>query len=272
MENKFDKAIVDLNNDLNSLLGKYNEFILSIKPYSSILNLARFMLYTKSFNSFSSSSVLAQNGFYVDSYNSIRVGLESGWLSILFEKKNHLAHEWLTLIPHPNHLYAIKNQENQRETAAKKYRNQLGSPSWVRKQISKSDSDKKQRDDVYAALSVKSHANVSSTYFFRSDKGVTLYGPGSFDSKEHLMKILRAISFCIGFLLHDIDNISNTKLSAGWTYKEYEVINIAGIAYPDGKGGMEFIWEKTNEAYQSLLALHLSQKNLLSGSFTLATD
>lgn len=271
MENKFDKAIVDLNNDLNSLLGKYKEFILSIKPYSSILNLARFMLYTKSFNSFSSSIVLAQNGFYVDSYNSIRVGLESGWLSILFEKKNYLAHEWLTLIPHPNHLYAIKSQENQRETAAKKYQHQLGSPSWVRKQISKSDSDKKQRDDVYAALSVKSHANVSSTYFL-SDQGVTLYGPGLFDSKEHLMKILRAINFCIGFGLNDIDKISNTKLSAGWAYKEYEVINIAGIAYPDGKGGKRFMREKTNEGYQSLLALHLSQKNLLSGSFTLATD
>ncbi len=270
MENKFDKAIVDLNDDLNPLLGKYKEFILSIKPYSSILNLAKFMLYTKSFNSFSSSLILAQNGFYVDSYNSMRVGLESGWLSILFEKKNHLAHEWLTLIPHPNHLYTIKNQENQMEIAAKKYKNQLGKPSWVRKQISESNSDKKQRDDVYSALSTKSHSNVSSTYFLLSDQGVTLYRPGSFDSKEHLMKILMAIRFCMGFVLNDIDKISGTELSASWTYEESEVINIAGIAYPDGKGGVEFIREKANEAYQALLLLHLSRENLLSGSVTLA--
>jgi len=233
-------------------IDKYAQFVNTIKPFISPSTTAQHMLMVRSCNAFSAAMTLCLGGFFVESYNSTRVGLETGWLSLVLQRDSQLAFEWLTLIPSDTSL----------EDAEKRYRNTFGSPAWIRKEVSPKEKD--QRDNLYQILSTKSHANVAATFFIcpsASDPNdLCLYGPGSLRSEEHRHKHLRGIFYSLNFLLNDIQQHCNVDLGATWRHDEMELFNIAGVGCPDKDTGVRVVPKKVNAAYQAMMLLKLAKQ------------
>lgn len=176
----------DVRTELLSVIERYVQFASTVKPFTSPSATAQYMLMARSCNAFSAAVSLCLNGFFVESYNSARVGLEAGWLSLVLRRNAEKAFEWLTLVP----------SDTSMEIAEKRYRETFGSPAWIRKEVS--PEGKEQRDNLYEILSKKSHANVAATFFVSPTENdpndLCLYGPGPLDSEEHRHKHLRGTS------------------------------------------------------------------------------
>ena len=126
----------NLQSEILSLLEKFSCFVNKLQPLTSHSQIAYYMLLTRSCNAFISAYTLCSNGLHVDSYNSVRMGLENGWLSLILNEHEDRAFEWLTLVP----------LDSSPETVEKRYRNTYGSLQWIRKKVSVDNVDKKQRD------------------------------------------------------------------------------------------------------------------------------
>lgn len=243
-----------LNAYIEQSLEKFNHHILELDINREEAELSKYMLFTKSYNSFLSSLLLCRNGLHTESNNSIRLGLENGWLALLMEKNEELALEWLTLI----------SKNCTMNEASEKYRSTFGRPSWVRKQLSDNSQEKDQRDKIYSILSIKSHPNVASSFCIVSGLNSTqklyFYEPGGINDEQHKGKNLIAINFCLNWILNDIQNIKNVDLGIKWKYDENILVSIAGIGYPNGNNQLKVIPKKLNQSYQELLLLYLSEK------------
>jgi len=243
-----------LSTSIEQSLEKLRLHILKLDVKTEIRELAKYMLFTKSYNSFLSGLLLCRNGLHTESNNSIRIGLENGWLALLMEKEKELALEWLTLV----------SKKNPMNETSKKYRDTFGRPSWVRKKLSENKQEKEQRDKIYSVLSTKSHPNVASSFCIVSGLNSTqklyFYEPGGINDEQHKGKNLIAINFCLNWILNDIQNIKNVDLGIKWKYDEHILVSIAGIGYPNGNNQFKVIPEKVNKAYQEVLLLYLSEK------------
>lgn len=237
--------------ELLAVIERYIQFASTIIPFTSPSTTAQYMLLTRSCNAFSAAASLCVSGFFVESYNSARVGLETGWLSLILRRDADKAMEWLTLVP----------SDTSMELAEKRYRSTYGSPAWIRKEVS--PNGREQRDNLYQILSTKSHANVASAFFMcqsESDPNdLCLYAPGPLDSEEHRFKHLRGIYYCLNSLLCDIQNQCGVDLGVTWRHDEMALFNIAGVGYPDKHTGVKVVTKKVNAAYQALVLLKLTK-------------
>jgi len=211
------------------------------------------MLLTRSCNAFASAVTLCTNGLFVDSYNSVRVGLEAGWLSLILKNSEVRALEWLTLVP----------SDTSPEVLEKQYRNTYGSLAWIRKEVSMDDVDLEQRTNIYQVLSTKSHANVASTFFVCASESdpndLCLYGPGPLASHEHELKFLKGILYCLKYILHDIQTRCDCDLGVTWSYDNISLFGIAGVGFADEKTGLKVVPSKVNAHYQAMVLLKLAK-------------
>ncbi|WP_027388920.1 hypothetical protein [Chrysiogenes arsenatis] len=237
--------------ELLSVIEKYVQFTSTIEPFTSPSATAQYMLMARSCNAFSAAVSLCMSGFFVESYNSARVGLETGWLSLILRQDSAKALEWLTLVP----------SDSSMEVAEKQYRNTFGSPAWIRKEVSQEG--KEQRDNLYQILSTKSHANVAATFFMcpsESDSNdLCLYGPEPLDSEEHRCKHLRGIFYCLNSLIYEIQSQCNVDLCVTWKHDEMGLFNIAGVGFPDKDTGLRVVPKKVNAAYQVMVLQKLAK-------------
>lgn len=240
-----------IRTELLSIIDRYVQFTSTVNPFASPSETAQYMLLVRSCNAFSAAASLCTTGIFVESYNSARVGLETGWLSLILRRDTDKAMEWLTLVP----------SDTSMEVAEKRYRSTFGSPVWIRKEVS--PNGKEQRDNLYQILSTKSHANVAATFFMcpsESDPNdLCLYGPGPLDSEEHRRKHLHGILYCLSSLLHDIQAQCHVDLGVTWKYDEMGLFNIAGVGYPDKDTGVRVVPKKVNAAYQAMVLLKLAK-------------
>jgi hypothetical protein len=243
-----------IQGEIISLLGKFSCFINNLQPLTSHSQIAYYMLLTRSCNAFISAYTLCSNGLHVDSYNSVRMGLENGWLSLILNEHDDRALEWLTLVP----------LDSSPETVEKRYRKTYGSLTWIREEVSVDNIDKKQRDNIYQILCTKSHANVASAFFIAGstpdENNFCLYKPGTMNDPGHKHKNLKGILYCLKYILYDIQSRSNEAFGVEWTYDQASLFNIAGGGYPDGKGGIEVISGKVNAMYQAIVLLELAKR------------
>lgn len=242
----------DIQAELLSAIEKYVQFAATVKPFTSPSATAQYMLLVRSCNAFSAAMSLCLSGFFVESYNSARVGLETGWLSLVLRRNAEMAFEWLTLVP----------SDTSMEDAEKRYMNTFGSPAWIRKEVSPKGKD--QRDNLYQVLSTKSHANVAATFFVcpsASDPNdLCLYGPGPLESEEHRQKHLRGIFYSLSSLLQDIQEQCGVDLGVTWRHDEMGLFNIAGVGYRDKDTGVRVVPKKVNAAYQAMVLLKLAKQ------------
>ncbi|MDD2917621.1 hypothetical protein [Rhodoferax sp.] len=241
----------DIRVELLSVIERYVQFASTVKPFASPSATAQYMLLVRSCNSFSAAVSLCMSGFFVESYNSARVGLETGWLSLVLRRSATKSWEWLTLVP----------SDTSMEVAEKRYKDTFGSPAWIRKEVSQDG--KELRDNLYQVLSTKSHANVAATFFMCSSANdpndLCLYGPGPLDSEEHRSKHLRGILYSLCSLLHDIQVQCGVDLGVTWRHDEMGLFNIAGVGYPDKDSGVRVVPKKVNAAYQTMVLLKLAK-------------
>lgn len=241
----------DVRVELLSVIERYVQFASTIKPFTSPSATAQYMLLARSCNAFSAAVSLCLNGFFVESYNSARVGLETGWLSLVLRCNAEKAFEWLTFVP----------SDTSMEAAERRYRETFGSPAWIRKEVS--PKGKEQRDNLYEILSKKSHANVAATFFVcptaNDPNDLCLYGPGPLDSEEHRHKHLNGIFYCLRSLLYDVQAQCGVDLGVTWKHDEMGLFNIAGVGYPDEETGVRVVPKKVNAAYQAMVLLKLAK-------------
>jgi len=241
----------DIRTELLSVIERYVQFTSTIEPFTSPGATAQYMLLVRSCNAFSAAMSLCLSGFFVEAYNSARVGLEAGWLSLVLRRDAGKALEWLTLVPSDTSI----------EVAEKRYRDTLGSPAWIRKEVS--PENKEQRDNLYQILSTKSHANVAASFFVcpstNDPNDLCLYGPGPLESEEHRNKHLYGIFYCLSSLLHDIQMHYGLDLGVTWRHDEMGLFNISGVGFPDKDTGVKVVPNKVNAAYQAMVLLKLAK-------------
>lgn len=240
--------------ELERLIKCYRDFILRINKETSISQLAQFILYTRSFNSFKSAILLAKEGLPIDCLNSLRLGLENGWLSILLKNDEHSALEWLTMVRHTN---MPKNPR-------KNYRQTFGNLSWIRERISTSEDDKIQRDNIYKILSVRSHANVATSFFAQGNTdGSTdyrLYEPGGIIDDFHQHRCLKSVLFCLRYLLHDMERAKEGHFGSHWRYEQIELMHIANVIWRSEDGECFVDGDRINSAAQVTFLIALSTR------------
>lgn len=244
-----EQKALEMATEIRTLLDLYSSFASGFKPFSTFPETAQCMLFTRSCNAFRSAGILCWEGLFIDSYNSARVGLECGWLALILRKSDERAREWLTLVP----------DDTSDADIDKKYRNTYGSLPWIRKEVSIDETDKKQRTNIYQLLSIKSHANAASTFYVADSEhkpnDLYLYPPQQLNSAEHRYKFLKGILYCLKYILCDIQLQCEKKFGVSWTYDSINLFNIAGVAYPDQKGGLAVVPEKVNPMYQAMILL-----------------
>lgn len=246
-------TVVDPHAEADGLLAKYVRFAATPEPFGSPTSTAQRMLFTRSCNAFASAVVLCDNGFFVDSYNAVRVGLEAGWLAIVLGRSGPRAMEWLTLVP----------SDTSETEPDKQYRRTFGSLPWIRKEVSTDELDLEQRTNIYQVLSTKSHANVAATFFIcptgSDPNDLCLYPPGALASDEHQNKFTRGILYCLKYLLHDLQRAGLYDFGVSWSYDDMQLVTIAGVAFPDERTELRVVPEKVNEAYQGLVLLKFAK-------------
>lgn len=245
----YDHTTEKIAHELRLLLDQYSSFALEFAPFSSLTDTAQYMLFTRSVNAFRSAGILAWEGLFVDSYNSVRVGLECGWLALILRNSEERAKEWLTLVPSDTSVDDIE----------KKYRNTYGKVFWIRQEVSLNRADLEQRTNIYQLLSTKSHANPASTFYVADSEikpnDLCLYPPHQFDSNEHRVKYIKTIQYCLKYMLWDIQLRSEQNFGVNWSYNKESLFNISGVAYPDEKQGFVVVPNKVNAAYQAMILL-----------------
>ncbi|QXP88481.1 hypothetical protein [Methylococcus capsulatus] len=242
-----EQKALEMATEVKTLLDLYASFVSEFKPFTTYSETAQYMLFTRSCNAFRSASILCREGLFIDSYNSARVGLESGWLALILRKSEQRALEWLTLVPDDTSDTDIE----------KKYRSTYGSLSWIRREISINEENLKQRTNIYQLLSTKSHANAASTFFvadsIHEPNDLCLYPPQQLDSAGHRHKFLKGILYCLKYIIWDIQLQCDKRFGVNWSYDSSNLFNVAGVAYADKEEGLVVVPEKVNAAFQSMI-------------------
>jgi hypothetical protein len=249
--------------EIRVLLDTYASFASEFESFLTFHETAQRMLFTRSCNAFRSADILCGEGLSIDSYNSARVGLESGWLALILRKSDKRAREWLTLIPN----------DTSDEYIEKKYRNTYGSLQWIRKEVSIDEADLRQRTNIYQLLSTKSHANVASTFYVADSEekpnDLCLYPPQQLNCAEHRYKFLKGILYCLKYILWDIQRQCNKNFGVIWTYDNMDLFNIASVGYSDEKGGIVVVPEKVNPTYQLMILIKFADLQAKNGEVKL---
>jgi hypothetical protein len=146
----------------------------------------------------------------------------------------------------------------------KRYRNTFGNLTWIRKKLSLSEDELREKTNLYQLLSTKSHANPAAMVYFGNDHNgvdaLTLYPSKPLHSDVHKAKFTAGILYCLKYLLHDIQRHCIIDLNVTWKHEEMKLFNIAGIAFTDQSGDIKVVPDKVNAAYQALLLLEIAHQ------------
>lgn len=208
-------------------MGQYRTFI---ESYSFSPKIIR-CLFINAFNNFFAARILADSGLITQVNNSLRMGLESEWIGIILVKDEKLGHIWVNGPIDKKEENALINLEI---------------PSRIRKNVGETSKIKiSDRNDIYKALSDRSHTKISSvTSLF--------FTPGSSEEKNYIdciplgglrgdynfNFIRHSIKTVLRFALADIEECLNYKsLEDGWAWNRGEILNITRGGHPgdDGK-------------------------------------
>jgi|BioPla2DNA2_1021312.scaffolds.fasta_scaffold16272_2 hypothetical protein len=187
-------------------------------------------LFVNAYNYFLSGKILAEKGLITQSYNCLRMGLESEWLGLILMKDPELGMEW---------AFGLGDE------AVLKRLKELEKPYMIRKTLG--DTPRitvKDRDEIYAALSDKSHTKISSiTRLFIppnahiSDGSVDRIPIGGIQGKNNIPRILRGTAIALRFALADIeDGFGQRLMEEEWTWRRADLVKIteAGYKLEDG--------------------------------------
>lgn len=171
--------------------------------------------FLNSYNHFFAAKILADNGLICQSYNCLRMGLESEWLGIYFLKNPELSLHWAFGTGSDHIVKKIKKIER---------------PAELRKEISKISSfriKENDRNEIYSALSDKSHSKLASSAVLtippnstdQTEYQVECIPAGGLKGENNIAIILRAVNVVQEVALAEIeDGIGYKLLPENWKY------------------------------------------------------
>jgi hypothetical protein len=222
-------------------------------------------LFLNTYNHFLAAKILADTGLRCQSYNCLRMGLESEWLGICIVKDVGLSLQWAFGTGDEETIKKIKKMER---------------PQNLRSEISKIISHtriaKKDRDEMYSALSDKSHTKFASCAVLTinpkstdpSDYKVECIPAGGLKGKTNISILLRAVKFVQEFAMAELeDSLSVRLLPSDWKYIRDKLSIISQDGSLNANGNFEpFISSKKRPGSDSICAVALLEA-IRNGSF-----
>ncbi|CVK33957.1 hypothetical protein [Methanoculleus bourgensis] len=207
----------------------YQKFVETTTFHPKILK----CLFVNAYNHFYSGKILAEKGLITQSYNCLRMGLESEWLGLILMKDTELGIVWILGSGDKSDLKRLKDLEKPHQI-----RKILGDAPRITVQ---------DRDEIYKALSDKSHTKISSiTRLFIPPEGplplmdVRCIPMGGMQGEETISRILRGLLTVLTFALAEIeDNLGQRLLEEEWEWKRSDLIQISEGALGDEGGPFE---------------------------------
>jgi hypothetical protein len=193
-------------------------------------------LFLNAYNHFLAAKILAESGLICQSNNCLRMGLESEWLGIYYLKNLELSIDWA---------------HGTGDTHSKKMIKKLERPSDLRKEISKISCkriNENDRNEIYQALSDKSHTKLASIAIVtvppnstdQSEYKVECIPAGGLKGEIRIAIILRAVNVVQEFALAEIeDSLGYKLLPDNWTYVRTKLSKISQGGSHNEKGEFE---------------------------------
>lgn len=242
---------LELHQEIDTCLQKYREFLETNKFDPKIVK----CLFTNTYNHFLSGKLLAGHGLIPQAYNCLRMGLESEWIGIILLKNEELGLNWAFGLGDET----IKNQLNNLER-----------PPMIRKIVGDNALIKiKDREEIYSALSDKSHTKLSSIALYYLPPGSTpedenkgyidCIPMGGIRGENNIARILQTVKTVMMFALADMEGCLEYRiLDEGWTWNRSELAKISGMGSGNQQGKFEpFISSKGHPGQNPFQAIAL---------------
>lgn len=201
----------DLNQQVKENLQKYKQFIEEYDLKNKYIK----CLFLNSYNHFFAAKILADHGLICQSYNCLRMGLESEWLGIYYLKNPELSLHWAFGTGNDHIVKRIKKIER---------------PADLRKEISKISCiriKENDRNEIYSALSDKSHSKLASSAVLtispnstdQTDYKIECIPAGGLNGDINITIILKAVNVVQEFAMAEIeDSVGYKLLPENWKY------------------------------------------------------
>ena len=214
---------------ISRCLRAYQEFIKATTFRPDILK----CLFVNAYNHFVSGKILAKKGLITQSYNCLRMGLESEWLGLILMKDSALGIHWAFGVGDEAFLKRLKKLEKPYEI-----RKALGDAP----RITIED-----RNEIYAALSDKSHTKLSSVArpfippnASLADESIECIPMGGIRGKDNILRILRGTATVIEFALAEVeDSLGQRLLEGEWTWNRADLVRITEAGFGNSDGTFE---------------------------------
>jgi hypothetical protein len=221
-------------------------------------------LFLNAYNHFLAAKILADTGLRCQSDNCLRMGLESEWLGICLVKDVGLSHQWASGTADEETLKKIKKLEIPQELRGK-----ISKISHNR--IAKND-----RNEMYKALSDKSHTKLASCAVLiinpkssdQSEYKVECIPAGGSKGKTNISILLRAVQFVQEFAMAELEDSLDVKLLPNdWKYIRAKLSLISQDGSLNANGDFEpFISSKNSPGSDSICAFAFLEA-IRNGSF-----
>jgi len=193
-------------------------------------------LFLNSYNHFLAAKILAETGLIYQSYNCLRMALECEWLGIYFLKNLDLSIDWAHGTGNDHTIKTIKKLER---------------PSELRKELSKISCKRikeNDRNEIYQALSDKSHAKYASSAVLtislnsgdQSEYQIDCVPAGGLKGEINIANILRAVNVVQEFAMAEIEDYLGYKLlPEDWIYIRAKLSKISQGGFRNKNGDFE---------------------------------
>lgn len=177
-------------------------------------------LFINGYNHFYSAFILGKKGLRCQSLNCLRFGLESIWLGLVLQKSPLLTVQWAFGTGDEETIKAIKNLER---------------PASLRKKLGEEGRLKIQdRNDIYSALSDKSHTKLASIAVVTLDNTVECIRMGGLEGDFNIAKTLQAVDFVLNVALAEIEDYCGCEFfEEKWAYNKLDIFHISQQGYGD---------------------------------------
>jgi hypothetical protein len=190
--------------------------------------------FLNAYNHFLAAKILADTGLRCQSDNCLRMGLESEWMGIYLAKNVGLCLQCALGTIDGDTLKKIKKLETPQELRSEISKNDI---------ISSTRIVKKHRDEIYRALSDKSHTKLASCaalIMYPKSNEAECIPAGGMKGKTNISTLLRAVQFVQEFAMAELEDSLGVKLLPNdWKYLRANLSLISEGGYPNANGDLD---------------------------------
>jgi hypothetical protein len=234
-----------VSNNLNTYINFIEDFNFSNKYVK--------WLFLNAYNHFLAGKTLTDAGLRCQSYNCLRMGLESEWLGICLVNDSVLTLQWAFGTGDEKTIQKITKLEYPQELRCE-----------VSKIISSPRIAEKDRNEMYWALSDKSHTKLASCGALiinpkstdKSENKVVGIPAGGLKGKTNISKFLSTVQFVQEFAMADLeDSFGVSLLPNDWKYVRAKIFLISEGGHQNANGEFEpFISSKKSPGSDPICA------------------